>query len=101
MEIVSEILVVQGSDPPWEQRGCSNPATRALYRFPEIAQRVTLLPLAGMVTVSKRAVAISPLRRRLPKQILRHCSAVRSARSAPLLVGSTPFTSRKVNHRSQ
>jgi len=48
MEIVSEILVVQGSDPPWEQRGCSNPATRALYRFPEIAQRVTLLPLAGM-----------------------------------------------------
>src|SRR5256885_5822664 len=30
-----------------------------------------------------------------------HCTAVRSARSAPLFVGSTPFTSRKVNHRSQ
>jgi len=44
----SQIVTVQGSDPPWEQRGCSSPATMALYRFPEIAQRVTLLPLAGL-----------------------------------------------------
>jgi len=48
MEIVSEILVVQGSDPPWEQRGCSNLAAMAAYRFREVTQHVTLLPLAGL-----------------------------------------------------
>ena len=41
-------------------------------------------------TVSNRAMASSPLALRLPKQILRHCTPVRRARSALLLVGSTP-----------
>ena len=48
MEIVSEIIVVQGSDPPWEQRGCSNLAAMAAYRFGEVTQNVTPLPLAGL-----------------------------------------------------
>ncbi len=44
------------------------------------------------VTVSRRATAISPGELRLPKLILRHRTAHRSARSAGLLVGSTPIT---------
>src|SRR5712671_3515770 len=50
-------------------------------------------------TVSKRPVACAPFSLRLPKQILRHCTPVRSARSALLLVGSTPSCSRKVKSR--
>jgi len=37
--------------------------------------------------VSKRAVAILPLRLRLPKLIFRHWTAVRKTRSTTLLVG--------------
>ncbi len=40
------------------------------------------------VTVSKRATARSPSSLRVPNMILRHWTAVRSARSAALLVGS-------------
>src|SRR2546429_3582034 len=41
-------VTVQGSDPPSEQRGCSNLAAMAAYRFREVTQHVTLLPLAGL-----------------------------------------------------
>src|SRR4051812_44792620 len=47
-------------------------------------------------TVSKPATATSPCGLRLPKLILRHCTAQRRARSAALLVGSTPSLSRNV-----
>ena len=46
--------------------------------------------------VNKRAVASSPSALRLPNEILRHGTPVRSARSALWLVGSTPARSRKV-----
>ena len=49
---------------------------------------------------SSRAVANSPVALRFPKQIFLHCTPVRRARSALLLVGSTPSCSRKVNSRS-
>src|SRR5207253_2203337 len=45
---VFAFVTVQGSDPPSEQRGCSNLAAMAAYRFREVTQHVTLLPLAGL-----------------------------------------------------
>src|SRR5205807_1646181 len=45
---VAKFVTVQGSDPPSEQRGCSNLAAMAAYRFREVTQHVTLLPLAGL-----------------------------------------------------
>src|SRR5437660_180510 len=45
---LSKKVTVQGSDPPSEQRGCSNLAAMAAYRFREVTQHVTLLPLAGL-----------------------------------------------------
>src|ERR1035441_4449915 len=53
------------------------------------------------VTVSRRATATSPSGLRLPKLILRHWTAHRSARSALLLVGSTPSLSRNVKNLSK
>src|SRR6266550_6754468 len=46
--VMLKIVTVQGSDPPSEQRGCSNLAAMAAYRFREVTQHVTLLPLAGL-----------------------------------------------------
>src|SRR6266481_536695 len=52
-------------------------------------------------TVSRRPMAISPRRLRLPKLIVPHWTAVRKACSAALLVGSTPASSKKVNKRAK
>ncbi|PYT76105.1 MAG: hypothetical protein DMG40_26895 [Acidobacteria bacterium] len=46
--LMGKIVTVQGSDTPSEQRGCSNLAAMAAYRFREVTQHVTLLPLAGL-----------------------------------------------------
>jgi len=53
----------------------------ATYFKCEVAQYVTMLPPASLRDSSKHAVAISPLRLRLPKLILRHCTAQRVPRA--------------------
>jgi len=51
-------------------------------------------------TVKSLAVAFSPFSLRLPNDVLRHCTAVLTARSEMLFVGSTPGSAMKVNNRS-
>jgi len=46
-------------------------------------------------------MAVSPVALRLPKLVFRHCTAHRRARSAELLVGSTPSVSRNTKTFSQ
>jgi hypothetical protein len=49
------------------------------------------LKVAGFGDGQQARSSNSPLALRLPKQILRHCTPVRRARSTLLLVGSSPL----------